>query len=92
MRLGALSLFTRTNTPGCINIAAWHSRRSLTWSWVLNFRRFRADEWRVFPLWGGHGRWGHDQWFVRIPWLGIFHWHRQERMPHRDAEALSRGP
>lgn len=35
MNIGALSLLNPTSSRKVFNIAGWHSRHSLTWSWVL---------------------------------------------------------
>jgi len=45
MKIGALSLFTRTSDPRLFDIAAWHWRRSLTWSWVLSAQT--CSRWRM---------------------------------------------
>lgn len=84
MRNG-LSFFRRTNSPGHWNIAAYHSPHSLTWQWVLSFALFRADEWRVWPIWMPERQHeGLFQWTARIPFVGFLRWHRQKPMWYRD--------
>ena len=83
-RTGAqpLSLFTPVSGGG-INIASWHSRHSLTWSWILSARRHPSDgsQWRLwFSTWKNNdGR----QWWLGLPFVGI-QWHRQKPMWFRD--------
>jgi len=67
-----LSFLTRTSAPWCWNIIGYHSPRSMTWSWVLSFNFFRADEARVWPLFGKGS--------LRVPWVGYFIWHTQKPM------------
>lgn len=57
MKIGALSLFTRTSGSG-INIAAWHSPHSLTWRWLLGagFQRIEFAKPR--------GMWKNDGYFI----------------------------
>ncbi len=77
-----LSLFRRTSAPWCYNIVAYHNPRSITWSWVLSFSFFRAEERRVWPLFWRH-QIGQERWGFRIPWLGMVKWLTQEPMPYR---------
>lgn len=39
MRIGPLSLLSRTSDRKTINIASWHSPHSLTWRWIMSLRR-----------------------------------------------------
>lgn len=80
-----LRFFQRTNVPGDWCIAYFHSPHSLTWRWSLSFRRFRGDEWRVWPLARSH----RDnskllQWWFRVPFIGIVDFHQQRPMWYRD--------
>lgn len=85
-RAGAqpLGIWQRTNSPGVIDLISWHSRHSLTWSWFVSFSRFRADEARVRPLWGGFRHNCGGQWFLRVPYCGLLTLHRQQPMWYRD--------
>ena len=38
LRIGGLSLFTRTNT-GDLSLAAYHPKRSITWLWFVHITR-----------------------------------------------------
>lgn len=86
MRVGALSLFARTNSARSFNIAAYHSRHSLTWSWIVSVSF--DGTWRK-P--GGGLRFGLSpyttnggpQLVVMLP-FAVFHHHRQEPMWYRD--------
>jgi hypothetical protein len=86
MELGALSLFKRTSNKSTVNIAAYHSRHSLTWSWILSVSF--DGIWRkpsgglrfgVHPYRDNGGL----QVVVTLPFL-IFHRHRQREMWFRD--------
>lgn len=84
--MSGLRLFKVTSDPAFFNIASYHSRHSLTWSWVLSFSRDGQSEKRLWPLvsWlsdhiGQHG-------WLRLPWIGIFHWMRQWPTPRARAE------
>lgn len=58
MRVGALTLFERTSSPRSFNLAAWHSRHSLTWRWIIYVTRQRVTwpkpfcfvRWRATPF------------------------------------------
>lgn len=39
MRIGPLTLFSRTSDGKTISLAYWHSPHSLTWRWALSLRR-----------------------------------------------------
>ncbi len=39
MRIGPLSLLSRTSDSKTINLASWHSSHSLTWRWIMSLRR-----------------------------------------------------
>ena len=74
-----LTIFEKTSSKTRWNIAAYHDPLSLTWSWVLAFDRFQADEARIFPLcWRlPHGQ---EKWGFRIPFVGMITWMAQEKM------------
>jgi hypothetical protein len=83
--MSSLKFFTRTNSPGSWNLAAYHSPHSLTWRWVLSFSLFRADEGRVWPLcWWFRRHDGLLEWTVRIPFVGFLRWNAQRPMWYRD--------
>lgn len=82
--IGGLAFFVRCSGQSCWNIVSFHSRSSLTWSWILSFSLFRGDEWRVWPLGWKHRNNNGLQWGFRIPWIGIVHWHRQQPMYYAD--------
>ena len=72
-----LRFFRRTNVPTDWNIAAYHDPDSITWSWCLSFRLFRADEGRVWPLAFNNYKRG---WTVRVPFVGFLDWTTQSKM------------
>ena len=76
MKIGALSLFTRTSDQRTINIAAWHNPRSYTWRWVLSLHRFKADEQRHGWLWSKHGA----STTIRIPHICLITFQTQQPM------------
>lgn len=85
MKIGALHLFNRTNQPGCWTLAAWHSRHSLTWRWLIHVSRFRGDErrasWRMLHRWQtNHGL----NWMFLVPWICRIDFQQQESMFYRD--------
>jgi len=86
MRLSSgLTVFTRTNSPGYWNIAAYHSPHSLTWRWVLSFARQRRDGNFLWPLlWWYRLPNGCLHWGFRIPLIGTINWQAQEPMWYRD--------
>ena len=54
MRIGGLSLFVRLPTSrGSWNIAAWHSRHSLTWRWIVHLSRQPFGAPRPYAFWRG---------------------------------------
>lgn len=48
MKFGALHLLSRTNTPGAILIASMHWGWSITWRWVLWYRRPKGGKWGYY--------------------------------------------
>ncbi len=85
MNIGGLQLFGRTNSPGLIVIASWHSPHSMTWRWVLYWSRFRAGERRAgWPLvYALRNNLGLD-WTVMFPWLGRLELKTQAPLWYRD--------
>lgn len=86
MRLGGLSLFSRTSSRSSFNIASYHSPHSLTWSWILsvNFDRM----WRKPNGWPRAGVYPHRnnnglQIVVTMPCI-VVHLHRQREMWYKD--------
>lgn len=80
-----LRFFTKTNSPGALNIVSWHSPHSLTWRWFLSLRRMpraqRKGPWfRKRPK---GTRW-QVAWVVRIPLFGTLSLFTQEPMWYRD--------
>ena len=77
MKIGALSLFQKTNCPKDYVIAAWHWRRSITWSWALYFalatQRNRMPHWRIFSR-------HHRSWTFSIPRCFSLSWASQAPM------------
>lgn len=39
MKLGALTILTRTSSHSTFSLASWHSTHSLTWRWALHLTR-----------------------------------------------------
>lgn len=98
MRIGALGLFNATNSKRSFNIAAWHSRHSLTWSWILSVSFDGIWRYPPPPLATRKGvRIGFHpyrtngglQWVLTLPFV-VFHWHRQGEMWFRDMYARAR--
>lgn len=79
-----LALFSRTNSKGCWNIASFHSPHSLTWRWILTFRRFAPGEFRVWPIGTAYRDNNGLQWWVRLPFVGYLQWQQQRPMWFRD--------
>jgi hypothetical protein len=79
-----LILFSGTNVPTSWTVAAWHSPHSLTWRWSLTFSLFRADEWRVWPIFWRHRDNNGLQWTARIPYVGFLRFSQQRPMWYRD--------
>lgn len=80
----ALRFVGRTSDQRTWNLASWHSPHSMTWRWVISFSFFKADEWRVRPLWFSHRNNHGLQWGFRIPFIGILHFSQQRPMWFRD--------
>lgn len=84
--VGGLKLLAPTNSKRRVNLASYHSRHSLTWSWILSLAvsgawrkpngrlRFGFSPWRTNC--GG-------QWVLVLPFVEL-HWHRQRPMWFRD--------
>lgn len=83
MRWKGIDVWQR-DSGGGLNLISFHSRHSLTWSWFINFRRFRADEARVRPLWWGIKHNCGYQRGIRLPHWGHLTLHRQWPMYYRD--------
>lgn len=79
-------LFSHTNSRGTFNLASWHSPHSLTWRWVLSWRRHTVMVptphfiWNSFGLAVGLGamlalRAGRDnngwQWSMSLLWRSL---------------------
>jgi len=75
----SLKFFQRTNDPTHWNIASYHDPRSITWSWILAFSRFRPGERKVFPL---LGHWRGRDWYFRIPFIGMISLATQKKLFH----------
>lgn len=79
-----LKVWKRDSGGGLI-LASYHSPNNLCWSWVLAFRRFRADEGRWWPLFWRRNTNTDRRWGARIPPFGFLDWTRQTNvMPYRD--------
>jgi len=92
MRLGGLSLFTKTNSRGLFNLAAYHSPHSLTWSWIVSVKF--DGVWRRPSGWPRFGVWAHRdnqglQVSVTLPFM-VFSRHVQEPMWYRNLFARAR--
>lgn len=79
-----LAFFRRTNSARCWTIAAFHSPHSLTWSWILSFSCDGFSERRFWPLIMPYRTNQGLQCVIRIPYVGIFNWHRQQPKWFRD--------
>ena len=82
--MNGLAFFRRTNSQGHWNLASWHSPHSMTWRWIVSFSRFRADEWRWWPIWMPYRSNVGFQWAVRIPPFGLLRFSQQRPMWYRD--------
>jgi hypothetical protein len=100
MRLlpAGLKLFSRTNSRKTFNLASWHSPHSLTWSWIISFRRHQimwpkpfaqrsgaslgAGLGTLISAWGYRAN-GHATWDVCLLWCGI-HYTSQQPMWFKD--------
>lgn len=71
-----LTVFKKTNMRGCWIVASYHDPESITWSWGLDFRLFRSDENRVWPIVFRNG--------LRVPFIGYFVFDRQRKMMRGD--------
>jgi hypothetical protein len=78
-----LRFFNRDSGGGMV-LASWHSPHSMTWRWLLAFRRFKGDEWRAWPLWWSYRDNNGLQWGARLPWWGILGFSQQRPMWYRD--------
>ena len=85
--MDGLSILRRTSDPRTINLASFHDPASLTWSWILSFGTFRADEARVWPIF--RRDYLDRGWTVRIPLIGFIRWHTQAKMMRANLRALS---
>jgi len=83
MKMNGLSFFRKTSGKRCWNVASYHSPHSLTWSWVLSFSRDGAER-HWWPLIVHFRMNTGSQWCLRLPWVGVFVWHRQQPMWFRD--------
>lgn len=91
MRIGGFSFLNRTNSPYTFSIAAWHSRHSLTWRWLIHWCWFRGDERRVtWRLLWWHRSNGYFQAHLLIPFVGLFHVSTQQSMWYRDLHSSAR--
>lgn len=98
MRLGPLTLFSRTSDRKTINLAFWHSPHSLTWRWGLSLRRhplmwpkpyahrnsigFGAGIGALLSFWAHTGH-GGWQWGLSVLWHGL-HFSQQQPMWFKD--------
>lgn len=82
LKLGALTLLAPTNSKRSFNLASYHSRHSLTWSWILSV--VFSGTWRKPNGWLRFGFGGYGQMrSLTLPFVA-FHWHRQKEMWFRD--------
>lgn len=79
-----IKLLYKTNSRRSWNLASFHSPHSLTWSWILSFSCDGYSERRFWPLVMTYRTNQGLQWVVRIPYVGLFQWHRQRPMWFRD--------
>lgn len=86
VKLGPLRLLAPTNSKRTFNLASYHSRHSLTWSWILSLSfsgAWRKPDGRLrfaFTPWGTNtGR----QWMLVLPFVAL-QWHRQHEMWFRE--------
>lgn len=77
-----LSLFAKTNSRGCYNIASWHSPHSMTWSWVLSLSLPRRGQGRFFHFATFRSTLP-TQWHLQLMWFTLS-WLRQNPMWYRD--------
>lgn len=80
-----LEFFRKTNCKHLYSLASFHSPHSLTWSWILSIdlrRHNQGNSWR--PVFHAHRNNNGLQWMLRIPFVCLFQWHRQQPMWYRD--------
>ena len=65
MKLGGLSLLSRTNSRTTFNLASWHSPHSLTWSWILALH-WHGIRWAPHAMWKSYGMLSGKHWFAHI--------------------------
>lgn len=86
LKLGALKLLAPTNSKQTFNLAAYHSRHSLTWSWILSLSfsgAWRKPDGRLrlaFSPWKANTG---GQWVLVVPFVAL-QWHRQHEMWFRE--------
>lgn len=82
----SLKLFSRTSSAQTFNLASWHSPHSLTWRWILSWRRHTVMVPKPHFIWNSFGfavgfgaalafRIGRDnngwQWSVSLLWSSL---------------------
>lgn len=81
-----LEFFRRTNDPRSFNLASYHDPRSITWSWLICWTWYSADEKR---RWFGWARWRkpYGFWQVNLLKLGTLRYSYQPKMIRKCAVA-----
>lgn len=77
-----LRFLSRTNDRRLWNIASYHDPDSITWSWILSFRRRDTDErwhWYFFHAHRGYQGW---RWDLCLMGRRLI-WQTQSKMPYR---------
>lgn len=98
MKLGPLSLFSKTSSRRDFNLASWHSSHSLTWSWIVSLSLQPFGFPKPFALRNSIGFGAGlgqmlafniyrtndgTQWSIALLWVSL-EWHRQRPMWFRD--------
>ena len=82
-----LSVLRRTSDQRTLNLLAYHSPHSLTWSWILSLQvdRIAGNEYANRLRFGFHPYRTNQglQIAFLVPWLCL-QWHRQQPMLYRD--------
>lgn len=82
--MNGLAFFRKTSSLTTWNLASFHSPHSLTWSWILSFSRDGYSERRFWPLIMPYRSNQGMQCVIRLPFIGLIQWHRQQPMWFRD--------
>ena len=84
MKIGGLSILTKTSAPYTRTVVAWHNPKSITWLWALSFHKFKADEKRTGFSWYSSPHNSVRNSCLRIPHIGLIYFNQQKPMWRKD--------